>query len=176
VGSVDYKTDACSNLARASFTPSSLDARKARHNNAERGEWRKRMSIVRSVCASLVAITVATAPLALSASDAAVPKDGKAVQTKTVDKAPPVRFVSLKDIKASPMPSSELAAVKGQHAHFWNPGAPFPGPPHVVNEHNLSNWSDLFGQGPVGPGYNGLCKAQAKSPAIFINPGGGCGF
>ena len=87
-------------------------------------------------------------------------------------------MVTLKGVKAAPMSSSELADVKGLHVHFWNPGAPFPtAEPHLAGANNTDNWSDLFGTGePVANSYHGLCKAAVNGSAIFINPGGGCGF
>jgi hypothetical protein len=113
------------------------------------------------------------------ASDQAVPsKDGKAVQSATAEKAPSRQFAALKGVKATPMSSRELADVKGQHVHFWNPGAPFPeSEPHLAGDvKTQNNWENLYGQGNVAPSYNGLCKAATNGSAIFINPGGGCGF
>jgi hypothetical protein len=82
------------------------------------------------------------------------------------------------------MSSSELDAVKGQHIHFVTPSQNelegFTGL-HLVNRNNTDNWEDLYGDGPVGPGYHGLCRAALNSPTMFIpgqNPvtghGGGC--
>ena len=134
------------------------------------------MSIRRLATAAAVAAMLA-APVLLSASDKAVPsKDGKAVQTATVEKAAPTQFAALKGVKAVPMAAKELDAVKGLHVHFWNPGAPFPGEPHLAGVHNFDNWSDLYGDGLVAPSYHGLCVAAGNGhSAIFINPHGGCG-
>jgi hypothetical protein len=86
-------------------------------------------------------------------------------------------MVTLKGVKAAPMSPGELAGVKGLHVHFWNPGAPFPtAEPHLAGANNTDNWSNLYGQGPVANSYRGLCKAATNGSAIFINPGGGCGF
>jgi hypothetical protein len=137
------------------------------------------MRIVKSVPGALVAIAMAAVPVMVSASerDTASKDAATSVHVAPAKAAPASQMTTVKGLKATPMSSSELKAVKGLHAHFWNPGRPFPASePHVVNGNNLKNWSDLYGQGPVGPGYHGLCNAQANSPAIFINPGGGCGF
>lgn len=132
---------------------------------------------VRFVSAALTVVALAAAPVLLSASDKAVPaKDGKAVQSTTVDKAPSAQFATLKGVKAVPMAAKELKAVKGLHVHFWNPGAPLGGPPHLAGANNHDNWSNLYGDGLVAPSYHGLCKAAANGSAIFINVGGGCGF
>jgi hypothetical protein len=129
----------------------------------------------RTAVAGLAAVAIAVAPALLSASDRADTRsDGaKVVREAPIQEAASARFTALKGVKAAPMASSELKAVKGQHAHFWNPGAPLGGTPHVVNSHSQDNWIDL-GHGLVGPGYHGLCKANVVSGAIFINPGGGC--
>ncbi len=119
------------------------------------------------------AIALALSLTTLSAQSGQVDK-----ATSTTDNSASAKpaFSVLKDVTASPMAARELATVKGQHAHFWNPGAPLGGPPHVVNGNNHDNWSNLYGQGDVGPGYHGLCRAAVNGSAIFINPGGGCGF
>jgi hypothetical protein len=142
------------------------------------------MKVSKLASAAAVAVMLAAAPVLLSASDA--PKDkaaGRSVSTSKSVAAPASTLATLKAIKAAPMSSSELADVKGLHVHFWNPGAPFgPGPfpanpPHLAGDVKTeNNWSDLFGQGDVAPSYHGLCKAAVNGSAIFINPGGGCGF
>lgn len=132
---------------------------------------------VRFVSAALTVVALSATPVLLSASDKAVPaKDGKAVQSTTVENASSTQFATLKGVKAVPMAAKELDAVKGQHVHFWNPGAPLGGPPHVAGDNNHDNWSNLYGDGLVAPSYHGLCKAAANGSAIFINVGGGCGF
>lgn len=98
-------------------------------------------------------------------------------------------FVTLKNVKSTPMSSSELAAVKGQAAHFATPSsnAGHPNGPnanegwHFVNIVNQDNWVDLGNGILVGPGYHGLCGAALNSPKMSIpgqNPitgiGGGC--
>jgi len=119
---------------------------------------------------------LAAAPVLVSASDSDKDKTAsKPPSTVTSKSVQASHLATLKAVKAAPMSSSELDAVKGQHAHFWNPGAPFPtSAPHEVNSNNQDNWLDLGNGEIVGPGYHGLCKAHVKSPAIFINPGGGC--
>ena len=131
---------------------------------------------VRFVSVALTVVALAAAPVLLSASEQAAPaKNDRTVQSAAVEKASP-RFTALKGVKATPMSSRELADVKGQHVHFWNPGAPFPGEPHLAGANNTDNWSNLYGQGNVAPSYHGLCVAATNGSAIFINPGGGCGF
>jgi len=133
---------------------------------------------MRFVSAALAVVALAAAPVLLSASEKAAPaKNDKAVQGATLEKAPSPTFAALKGVKATPMSSRELADVKGQHVHFWNPGAPFPGEPHLAGDVKTeNNWSNLYGQGDVAPSYHGLCNAAQNGSAIFINPGGGCGF
>ena len=130
--------------------------------------------------ASAVAVAVMlVAPVLVSASDSnktkTASKSASTVSSKTVQASP---MATLKGVKAAPMSSGELADVKGLHVHFWNPGAPFPGEPHLAGANNTKNWSDLFGTGePVANSYHGLCNAATNgNSAIFINPGGGCGF
>jgi hypothetical protein len=139
-----------------------------------------RMSIVRFVATSLTAVVMSVTPIVLSASDDARTgtETSKAVSSQPNAKAPTAQFTALKSVKAVPMASRELKAVKGQHAHFWTPSDPFalpvPPEPHVVNSNNMDNWLDLGNGEIVGPGYHGLCTANMRSDAIFINPGGGC--
>ena len=129
----------------------------------------------RFVSAALTVVALTAAPVLLSASDKSAPaKKGKAVQSRTVEKASST-FVKLKDIQAVPMAAKELDAVKGLHVHFWNPGAPFPGEPHLAGANNTDHWSNLYGDGFVANSYHGLCVAAANGSAIFINPHGGCG-
>ena len=140
---------------------------------------------VRFVSAALTVVALAAAPVLVSASDKAVPaKDGKAVQKTTVEKASSTQFATLKGVKAVPMAAKELDAVKGLHVHFFTPSknvvdTPF-GPVegiHLAGDVKTeNNWSNLYGQGDVANSYHGLCKAAVNGSAIFINPGGGCGF
>ncbi len=85
------------------------------------------------------------------------------------------QFATLAGVKAVPMASRELDAVKGLHIHFVTPGG-F----HLVNhlENNLGKGQALPGS---GPGYSGLCGAALNSPALSIpgqntttGVGGGC--
>lgn len=153
------------------------------------------MRIARLVPASLTA-------LALAATFGSVPTFGQSGPLDAVKAAPAASvespashpgvkaapastpFAALTGIKAVQMSSTELDAVKGQHAHFvtlsqnelfGNTGL------HVVNRNNLDNWLDLGNGELVGPGYHGLCAAALNSPKMFIpgqNPatgvGGGC--
>jgi|SRR5688572_15350348 hypothetical protein len=145
------------------------------------------MSGVRLVSASLAAIALATAPVVLSASDNAVQsKDGRAVQSATIEKEPSTTLATLKAIKAAPMSSSELDAVKGLDAHFLTVNSKndqlmgITGL-HVVVRNNRDHWLDLGNGILVAPAYRGLCDAALKSPGMIIpgqNPvtgiGGGC--
>lgn len=120
----------------------------------------------------LAAIALATAPVALSASDNAVPsKDGKATQGATVEKAPSTTFATLKGVKAAPMSSSELDAVKGLHVHFITIKN---GKLHLAGDIKTeNNWSNEWGGTdgvPVAPSYKGLCVAHGNG-SIFIPTG-----
>jgi|SRR5688572_16803661 len=148
------------------------------------------MSAVRLVSATFAAIALATAPVGLSASDDAVhSKERKAVQRvadRADQKAPSAKFAIMKGVKASPMSSSELDAVKGQDAHFVTVNSQnnqimgMTGL-HVVVRVNRDHWLDLGNGILVAPAYRGLCDAALKSPGMVIpgqNPttgiGGGC--
>ena len=135
--------------------------------------------------ALVVAAVLAIAPALLSASDRAeaTKKETNVVRTASTETSGS-QFAALKGVKAQPMSSSELKAVKGLHVHFFTPSknvvdTPF-GPIegiHLAGDVKTeNNWSDLFGQGDVANSYHGLCKAAVNGSAVFINPGGGCGF
>ena len=140
------------------------------------------MRIVKSVSMAL-AVVALSAPVLVASDKAAPSKDvSTAVETP---KAEVGQFAALKGIKAAPMSAIELKKVKGQHAHFVtvNSNNELFGETglHVVNRNNLKNWSDLYGDGDVGPGYHGLCRAALNSPGIWIpgqsdatGHGGGC--
>lgn len=93
----------------------------------------------------------------------------------------PLSLATLGGVKAVPMTSKELDAVKGQHAHFSTPSqnelfgmTGF----HVANRNNMDNWVDLGNGELVGPSYHGLCGAALNSPKMFIpgqDPGTGIG-
>ncbi|HET9361933.1 MAG TPA: hypothetical protein VFO58_19405 [Vicinamibacterales bacterium] len=99
----------------------------------------------------------------------------------------PARFATLARVKAVPMSSSELDAVKGMHIHFTTPSQNA-GHPHVepfTGWHFVNHQENNLGNGNApdisGPGYSGLCGAALNSPALAIpgqNPvtgvGGGC--
>ena len=77
---------------------------------------------VRFVSAALTVVALAAAPVLLSASDNAAPaKDGKAIQSRTAEKASSTQFAALKGVKAVPMAAKELDTVKGLHVHFFTP-------------------------------------------------------
>ena len=138
---------------------------------------------VKFVSAALTVVALAAAPVLVSAADKAVPtSNGKSVQSTTVEKASSTQFATLKGVKAAPMSSKELDAVKGLHVHFFNPGNNTQNfgveGLHLAGINNTKNWKDLFGTDePVANSYHGLCNAVSKGQsAIFIEPGGGCGF
>lgn len=82
-------------------------------------------------------------------------------------------FAALARIKAEPMTSTELDAVKGLHVHFVVPSSQNAqyGPTglHIAGNPFEHNWENLGGTdpAPVAPSYNGLCKAVGPSP-LFI--------
>jgi hypothetical protein len=125
-----------------------------------------------------LALALAAAPAIVSASDQATPSKDKATAAAPASE----QFAALKGIKAVPMSSSELKAVKGQHVHF------------LVNSQNdqfgvtglhlagdiktENNWENLGGTdpAPVAPSYHGLCVASGTGTSpIFIpfNPAAG---
>src|SRR5262245_21567880 len=109
---------------------------------------------VKFVSAVLTVVALVAAPVLLSAEEKAAPsKDGKAVQSATVEKAPSRQFAALNGVKATPMSSTELANVKGTHVHFLNPGNNTQNfgveGLHLAGINNTKNWSDLYGQGEV---------------------------
>jgi hypothetical protein len=130
------------------------------------------MSAVRLVSASLAALALATAPAVLSASDNAVQsKDGKAIQSVSVEQVSSTTFATLKGVKAAPMSSSELDAVKGLHVHFITVKN---GKLHLAGDVKTeNNWSNEWGgtdDQPVAPSYKGLCVAHGNG-SIFIPTG-----
>lgn len=113
--------------------------------------------------AGLVAMSLAIVPVMLSASDTTTTVKDQKVST--------AKFAALKDVKAVPMGSSELKAVKGQHVHFVTISN---GKLHLAGdiktENNWSNeWGGTDGQ-PVAPSYKGLCVAHGNG-SIFIPTG-----
>lgn len=130
------------------------------------------MSAVTLASASLAVIALAMAPAVLSASDSAVQsKDRKAAHSGSVAQVSSTTFATLKGVKAAPMSSSELDAVKGLHVHFITVKN---GKLHLagdVKTHN--NWSNEWGGTdgqPVAPSYHGLCVAHGNG-SIFIPTG-----
>lgn len=124
------------------------------------------MSVARFVSASLTAALLAAAPVMLSASDDAVTSQG----SKTTQSAP-AKFAALKGVKAAPMSSTELKAVKGQHVHFVTIKN---GKLHLAGDVKTeNNWSNAWGGSdgePVAPSYHGLCRAHGNG-SIFIPTG-----
>ena len=121
------------------------------------------MSAVRFVSASLTAALLAAAPVMLSAADNAdSSKATKSVQGATTT------FAALKGVKAAPMSSTELQAVKGQHVHFITVKN---GKLHLAGDVKTeNNWSNAWGGSDgvaVAPSYHGLCVAHGNG-SIFI--------
>lgn len=124
------------------------------------------MSAARFVSTSLTAALLAAAPVMLSASDNAAPSAPTATTAAT-----PSQFAALKSIKAAPMSSSELKAVKGMHVHFVTISN---GKLHLAGDVKTeNNWSNEWGGTdgvPVAPSYHGLCVAHGNG-SIFIPTG-----
>jgi hypothetical protein len=124
------------------------------------------MSAARFVSASLTAALLAAAPVMLSASDTPLTaRDTKAAQNATS------QLTALKGIKAAPMTSTELQAVKGQHVHFVTVKN---GKLHLAGDVKTeNNWSNEWGGtdgNAVAPSYHGLCVAHGNG-SIFIPTG-----
>ena len=117
------------------------------------------MSTVRSVSAALAAIALASVPVVVSASDkGASPQDPASTPS-----AQNTQFAALKSVKAVPMSSNELQAVKGLHFHFTTPsgkellvnikiGLDTTPPTPTPNPDPSSTFPFI-----VGKGYRGLC-------------------
>ena len=96
--------------------------------------------------------------------------------------ATPKQFSTLNGVKAVPMSSSELKAVKGQHVHFFvnsqNDQFGVTGLHLAGDIKTENNWKNLGGTDPepVAPSYHGLCVASGTGTSpIFIpfNPAAG---
>ena len=116
----------------------------------------------------IVAAALAAAPAFVSAADQPVASKDNATVTVT---AAAGQFAAMKGVKAAPMSSSELKAVKGQHVHFVTISN---GKLHlagdVKTENNCSNeWGGTDGHA-VAPSYHGLCVAHGNGQ-IFIPTG-----
>ena len=82
------------------------------------------------------------------------------------------QFATLKGVKAVPMASSELDAVKGMHVHFVtdsqnNQYGIAPGFHLAGDVKTRNNWSNEWGGSDgadVAPSYHGLCKAAGVTP------------
>lgn len=139
------------------------------------------MSIVRSVSGAVAAVALALVPVVVSASD-----KGASTDNVSTPSAQATQFTALKSVKAVPMSSSDLKAVKGLHFHFTTPA-------DKLLLVNVQKGHDGFDPTPnpdssstapfiVGKGYRGLCGAALNSPALSIpgqntttGIGGGCG-
>lgn len=122
---------------------------------------------MRIVRLALVAVALAAAPALVSASDQPTSKDNAAVTVT----AQANQLTAVKGIKAVPMSSSELKAVKGQHVHFITISN---GKLHLAGDVKTeNNWSNEWGGSdgkPVAPSYHGLCVAHGNGQ-IFIPTG-----
>lgn len=109
----------------------------------------------------LSALVLAIALAATIGAASAAAQSGKpegATKAPAASAAP--QFATLNGVKAAPMASRELDAVKGLHIHFFVNGVL-----HVVN-HRENNLGGGQAPPPSGPGYSGLCNAQQHSGAI----------
>lgn len=125
-----------------------------------------RMPTLISASVAAVALAAMVGPVyAAGESSVESPKSTSAAPAKPA--AGTVQFATLKGLKATPMASSELDAVKGMHVHFLDAGG---GKLHLAGDIKTeNNWKNLGGTdgNPVAPSYHGLCVAHA-SGGIFI--------
>jgi hypothetical protein len=107
------------------------------------------------VSVSVVAIALAVTMTSVSADQSSTVDVVKPSETKSGTS----QLATLKDVKAVPMASGELDAVKGMHVHFDDAGG---GKEHLAGINNMSNWSWKGGSdpSPTAPSYNGLCVAM----------------
>ena len=155
------------------------------------------MRITRIVSTSVVAVALAATSGLVSASDQPAKVDSvkaapvapeksvpaqpaKADSVKAVPAASEkssekstmaaVQFATLAGVKAVPMASKELDAVKGLHVHFLDGNGGF----HLAGDvKHFNNWENIGGNDgqPVAPSYNGLCVAQGVGVGGIIIPG-----
>ena len=126
------------------------------------------------VSASVVAIALAATMNTVSAADKSKTDNVKAVPTASrTQPAATNQFSTLKGVKAAPMSSRELVAVKGRHVHFLDGNGGF----HLAGnpEKQMNNWQNLGGSDglPVAPSYHGLCVAQGVGTGGISSPGAG---
>lgn len=127
------------------------------------------MRILKLASASVVAVALAVSLGSVSAYAESSKKDVKATPKASSEAKPAsTQFATLAGVKATPMSSKELDAVKGQHVHFLDANGGF----HLAGNpaKQTNNWENLGGSdgAPVAPSYHGLCVA-----AGFSGPGGG---
>jgi hypothetical protein len=151
------------------------------------------MRITRIVSTSVVAIALAATSGFVSASDqpakvdsvkaapvapekSAPAQPAKADSAKAVPAASEkstsaaVQLATLGGVKAVPMASNELDAVKGLHVHFLDGNGGF----HLAGDvKHMNNWENIGGNDgqPVAPSYYGLCVAQGVGVGGIIIPG-----
>jgi len=106
------------------------------------------------------------------ASDRATPVASDAASRQTTA---PGSFGTLNRIKATPMTSTELDAVKGLHVHLivapsQNDQYGLTGLHLAGDVKHENNWQNLGGTdpAPVAPSYHGLCVAVGSSPVLSI--------
>ena len=125
-----------------------------------------RMATLISASVVAIALTATIGPVyAAGEPSVETAKTASAVQAKASTGT--IQFATLKGLKATPMASSELDAVKGMHVHFLDAGG---GKLHLAGDIKTeNNWQNLGGTdgNPVAPSYHGLCVAHA-SGGIFI--------
>ncbi|HUP65230.1 MAG TPA: hypothetical protein VM557_08110 [Thermoanaerobaculia bacterium] len=121
----------------------------------------------------LVSASVVAIALGASMGSVFAAGESKAAPTTSAKSvAATDQFATLKGVKAVPMASSELDAVKGMHVHFLDAGG---GKIHLAGDvKTKNNWTNIGGTDglPVAPSYKGLCVAHA-SGGIFIPTVGG---
>ena len=132
------------------------------------------MRSMKSVSAAVVVALVAMMTT-VNASDKPARDGSTAAPKARSTPATTGQISALKGVKAAPMSSKELGAVKGMHVHFLDGNGGF----HLAgNPENsgvgIGNWYDNGNPGDalVAPRSHGLCVAVGVGP-IVIPTGGG---
>jgi hypothetical protein len=127
------------------------------------------MRIARLASASIAAIALAATFGSVTALGQSGTLDGVKASAVVANQSgsASAQFATLAKVKAVPMSSAELDAVKGQHVHFLDAGG---GKLHLAGDIKTeNNWKNLGGTDgmAVAPSYHGLCVAHSRG-AIFI--------
>jgi hypothetical protein len=124
------------------------------------------MRLRRLLTGAIAAVVAACAlgSTSLSAQSAVAPA-AKAVPAASEKIASTPVFATLKGVKAVPMESRELHAVKGLHVHFLDAGGQTVLPHLAGDIKTENNWENLGGSDGhiVAQSYNGLCIAAGIS-------------